>query len=579
VSRCDRGLLETEYALFDRSEVLVGTTPAGHGVQELGYMTTAAYARARMHQAAVTSDLAHEAFSALTARGHAGQLARAQSVVNVLDQLGPYEAFEGGSYDPLQRRYVGTWLDLDTLSAACPIPDATNLFQALHLLMVLEEVEDDVPVRLLTADATEDSRSGERTWHKVSLADVQELPQALRAMPPPARSPDPFFDEADFREHILRDLRARATASAIAQPRLHQLAATFARTGKTPPLGTTRRITGALRLFDELRKHTELLKGGAHLREVAEFLTAMAEQTRPAAPAPDLAILAARAWLAAGEPAHARHFAKLVVEDRSFSDESRVLALEILDSTPVTHESMVPPPATPIQPAPVIVLSAMEPDRPAPPGASLPPTAPDPEPPPPPDTERTLPDTVRIPMPPPPRVAARAPARPSRPEIIETLSPPPGVDEAILVPGAAPRTPDQARIAMIRLSRELGRDYRLWYGTTLKTDVMAIDAMQRHLRRRFSEAPLDEKHASQLKEELTRHGAMLSEILARRFGAEWTDLESHEPGHWAMSVPPGVRVWPIGRVYRFFRQGHREADLVAFYTELDRVARELQEQE
>ncbi|HTQ47122.1 MAG TPA: hypothetical protein VMI75_30415, partial [Polyangiaceae bacterium] len=145
VSRCDRGLLETEYALFDRSEVLVGTTPAGHGVQELGYMTTAAYARARMHQAAVTSDLAHEAFSALTARGHAGQLARAQSVVNVLDQLGPYEAFEGGSYDPLQRRYVGTWLDLDTLSAACPIPDATNLFQALHLLMVLEEVEDDVP--------------------------------------------------------------------------------------------------------------------------------------------------------------------------------------------------------------------------------------------------------------------------------------------------------------------------------------------------------------------------------------------------------------------------------------------------
>jgi len=570
VSRCDRGLLETEYALFDRSEVLVGTTPAGHGVQELGYMTTAAYARARMHQSSVTSDLAHEAFSALTARGHAGQLARSQSVVNVLDQLGPYEAFEGGSYDPLQRRYTGTWFDLDTLSAACPMPDATILFQALHLLMVLEEVEDDVPIRLLTADATEDGRSGERTWHKVSLADVQELPQALRAMPVPTRSPDPFFDEADFREHILRDLRARATASAIAQPRLHQLAATFARTGKTPPLGTTKRITGALRLIEELRKHTELLKGGAHLREVAEFLTAMAGR---GAPAPDLAILAARAWLAAGEPAHARHFAKLVVEDRSFSDESRVVALEILDSTAVTHESMVPPPATPIQPVPVIVLSSTEPDRPAPPGASLPPTAPDSEPAP--DTERTIPDTERIPKPP-PRVA-RPLGRPSRPEIIETLSPPPGVDESILEPGATPRTPDQARVAMIRLARELGRDYRLWYGTTLKTDVVAIDAMQRHLRRRFSEAPLDEKHAAQLKEELTRHGAMLSEILARRFGAEWTDLESHEPGHWAMSVPPGVRVWPIGRVYRFFRQGHREADLVAFYTELDRVARELQE--
>jgi hypothetical protein len=565
VSRCDRGLLETEYALFDRSEVLIGSTPTGHGVQELGYMTSAAYARARMHQAFVTADLAYDAFSALTARGHAGQLARSQTVVNVLPQLGPYEAFEGGTYDPIERRYVGTWLDLRTLAGACPLPDAAHLFQALHLLMVLEEVEDDVPVRLLTADATEESRSGERTWRKVSLSDVQEVAQALRAMPVLARSPDPCFDEAEFREEILRDLRARATASAIAQPRLHQLAATFARTGKTPPLGTTERITGALRLVDELRKHTELLKGGAHIRDVAEFLTAMAGERTTA---PDLAILAARAWLAAGEPAHARHFAKLVVEGQSFSDESRIVALEILDSTTVTHESLVPPPATPIQPTPVIVISEGEPDRPAPPGASLPPSAP--------DLEHAIPDTERMPGAPVARVA-RPPAGPLRPEIVETLSPPPGVEESILQPGATPKTPDEARVAMIRLARELGRDYRLWYGTTLKTDVIAIDAMQRHLRRRFSEGALDEKHARQLQGELTRHGAMLSEILARRLCAEWTDLESQEPGHWAMSVPPGVLVWPIGRVYRFFGRGHREADLVAFYTELERVTRELPE--
>jgi hypothetical protein len=36
-----------------------------------------------------------------------------------------------------------------------------------------------------------------------------------------------------------------------------------------------------------------------------------------------------------------------------------------------------------------------------------------------------------------------------------------------------------------------------------------------------------------------------------------------------MVVQPSLRVWPIGRVYRFFRQGHREADLVAFYLELE----------
>lgn len=562
MSRCDRGLLEAEYSLFDRSDVLLTATPAVHGVQELGYMTTAAYARARLHSAFVTSDLAHDAFSALRTTGHARHLARSQTVVDVLDKLGPYEAFEGGTYDAILRRYAGTWLDLDTLAAACPVPDAGILFQALHLLMVLEEVDDDVAVRLLTADATEVGRSGERTWRKAWLSGAQDIPQALRSMPVPERPPDPFFDEAEFREEVLRNLRARATASAVAQPRLHQLAATFARTGKTPPLGTTtRRITGALRLFDELRKHTELLKSGAHLREVAEFLTAMAER---GSPAPDLAILAARAWLAAGEPAHARHFAKLVVEDRSFSDESRVLALEILESTPVTHESAAPPPATPIRPHPVIVISSAEPDRPAPPGASLPPA---------PDPEASIPDTVRMPQAPVPRVVRPEPG-PSRPEIIETLPLPPGVEDGILEHGAVPRTPDQARVAMIRMARELARDYRIWYGTTLKTDVVAVDAMQRHLRRRFSEAPRDEKHALQLKEELTRHGAMLSEILARRLGAVWSDLESREPGHWAMTVPTGVGIWPIGRVYRFFRQGHREADLVAFYSEVERVARE-----
>ena len=40
------------------------------------------------------------------------------------------------------------------------------------------------------------------------------------------------------------------------------------------------------------------------------------------------------------------------------------------------------------------------------------------------------------------------------------------------------------RIALTRLSRDVGRDYRLFYGTTLKADLLAIDAMQRHLRRR-----------------------------------------------------------------------------------------------
>jgi hypothetical protein len=40
-----------------------------------------------------------------------------------------------------------------------------------------------------------------------------------------------------------------------------------------------------------------------------------------------------------------------------------------------------------------------------------------------------------------------------------------------------------------------------------------------------------------------------------------------------MTVHPDARIWPIGRVYRFFRQGHLESDLVAFYLDLESYAK------
>jgi hypothetical protein len=332
-------------------------------------------------------------------------------------------------------------------------------------------------------------------------------------------------------------------------------------------------------LFEELRRHTDLLRGEQHLRAVAQFLSAMADRS---ASLPELAVLAARAWLAAGEHRYARHFAKYAANPGA-PESARIMALEILDSSPTTNESMLPPPAVRILPAPVIVISAKhdsgelnweeptsaqlegrETDREAPPGASLPPYSREP------DTDREPPTvTQRIP----PALVASAALGPMRPEIVETLPLPPGAREEMLTVGARPRNALEMRIAMTRFSREVGRDYRLFYGTALKADLPAIDAMQRHLSRRFADGAVDANHARQLEAELTRHGALLSEILARSFGAEWVDFTSDQPGHWAMVIPPDTRVWPIGRVYRFFRQGHREADLVAFFIDLEGRAR------
>jgi hypothetical protein len=706
VARCYNGLLAAEFALFDPAEVMVAGA-SGQGVREQGYLTTARSARERLLGAGITPELAHATFAALRPR-HQRALARGASVLQAVDRLGPYEAFEGGVFDANTETYQGVWLDLAALALACPLRNTAVLLQAIHLSQVVLEVDDDVPVRLLTVQATTKLRAGERTWTKVHLETARRLPSVLRAMRVPSRSDKLNRNDVDVREEVLQGLRARSTCAKLKDPRIASLASLVAKTGMTPApvelAGSSvvqddrrsspsieRRIaegvsagTDPMLLFEELRGHTELLRGEDHLRAVAHFLSGMADRspTRP-----ELGILASRAWLAAGEASHARHHAKRIAENPSAEDSVRLLALEILETTETEDASPASVEAPPIVPMPI--LMAVPHGQFAPAGASLPPRASEPvplppesrpalvaprtgferdvEPPPEPTAARrvtpampivaspvmivaggedpaavTHPErrttttrietpaprrlrtTVKVQTPLPPRheVTAKidAPAAPRhvatvrietpahgaraggangelvvplragamvaaraspsvvppllRSEIVESLPLPEGTVEAMLSPGGKPETPDQARVAMTRLSRTLGRDYRLWYGTTLMTNAIAIEAMQRHLRRRFSDASSDPKLAKKLENELMRHGALLSEILARSLGATWVDLSGDQPGRWAMVLYPDVRVWPIGRVYRFFQKGHHEADLVAFFLELEAAVRQ-----
>jgi hypothetical protein len=152
------------------------------------------------------------------------------------------------------------------------------------------------------------------------------------------------------------------------------------------------------------------------------------------------------------------------------------------------------------------------------------------------------------------------------PELVESLPLPAGSSEAALGFNDRPVTPAQVRIAMTRLSRDLARDYRLWYGKTLRCDVIAIDGMQQHLAHRFAGADITDEAVAW---ELRRHGALVSEIIARKLSGTWVDVGPTEPGYWAMRVPPGTRTNPIGRVYRFVALGHRERDLVSYFIELE----------
>jgi hypothetical protein len=147
---------------------------------------------------------------------------------------------------------------------------------------------------------------------------------------------------------------------------------------------------------------------------------------------------------------------------------------------------------------------------------------------------------------------------------------PPGLGGEASSLDVLPTSVLEARIQFTLLSRELGLDYRLKRGIELGTDLSGIEAMQAVLLESFPDHVVrtpDEAY------ELRRHGALLSEILARRLDAEWLDISPNDLGYWAMIIPPDTRVWPFGRVARLIAMGHKERDLVSYFLELQTRAR------
>jgi hypothetical protein len=137
-----------------------------------------------------------------------------------------------------------------------------------------------------------------------------------------------------------------------------------------------------------------------------------------------------------------------------------------------------------------------------------------------------------------------------------------GVPEPI---EALPRTVLDARLQFTFLARELGREYDERLGITLRADISGIEAMQRVLLERYGQRAVTTAEAAA---DVRRHGAFLSEVLARTFGAFWVDIGPNDVGYWAMVVPPGTRVWPFGRILRLIAMQHNERDLVSYFLEL-----------
>ena len=112
---------------------------------------------------------------------------------------------------------------------------------------------------------------------------------------------------------------------------------------------------------------------------------------------------------------------------------------------------------------------------------------------------------------------------------------PGGLRDEQLAEGVAARSGDEIRIVSTRYARALGREYRERYGVRLRTDAQAVEWMQRHLMTRWGETGLVGPEALA---DVRRHGALLSELLARALGGQWVNVTPSRLGTGRCSFRP-----------------------------------------
>jgi hypothetical protein len=608
------GAPEAECALFEPGEIELEAERPGTN-RERGYSTTAAAARQRLADAGVTPSLAAEAAD-LVRPALARTYARGAAARLVVERLEADELFEARSYDVGTGRYEGTWLDVTALARDLGPMNAGALLQALHLAAMLAATADDAPLFLSTADPSR--RPGERTLRRVDLSGARALVDAIRELHP-SRTRE-TFEGGPSRGEVIAWIQQRAQRSPTPHRRFASMQAALA-VREPPargPLSETAlwnlesklargEVTGVLEQIDELEKRRGRAPGTTYLRARLALMTQTEEPRVIADRASALSssmggfheveLLAAQAWLAAGDARRARAFARDLNENASADEVLRMQALAVLGSagpmSSATHAAVQP------GAGPTSLKGAgsapREPLTPVAPPVSIPgpPRAPSAS-----ELEasgagsvapirtrssasmRSLPPGTSFP---PYRIEARGEralgaiiATEEDAERLEMLALPPGVQAEPPPSNDPPRSPAAARAACTYLARELGRELRLRHSVEIQDDVAGLEVAQRYLRETFVDGRVrtpDEER------EIMRHGAFLSELVARRLGGAWVEVQSRDAGTWAMLIPSrsrpaeAVRVWPFGRVLRFVVMGHRERDLVSYYLELEARSR------
>jgi hypothetical protein len=639
-----------DFVLFSAGDIELHSTEPGT-IREVGYRTTVGEARARLAEAGFTPVFAEQLAAAVkpyVARAYA----RGAGARCIVDRLEAAELLESRTFDATTGVYQGTWLELDALASDLGGTPVASQLRATYLAASLAGIPGKKEILLSTSQLTFLRRPGERTFRRVGLLDPLTLLDALanltsrRTRPPGLAAADP----GPGRPEIVSWLRERARQAPAAKERLRELelALGIREPPARGPLAESAlwnvetklargETAGILDQIDAIEQRRGRMPGSIYLRERASLMTgnedprAIAERvsalSTSMAAFDELQLLAARAWLAAGDARRARAFARDLLENAGADDVLRMQAHEVLEAAGASSAADLAPvrsksPAAAGDPSRRTPRESPRAPRLEPPSSASPsPLSNVPTPRPPTDLAIPLPPrapsgTEVTPLDSVPPVMARTNTRPGFPtaphqvtvaastlvpgastlppyrveprgerawsappldpvdlEHLAALSLPAGIrGEARTEEEEAPRTPSAARLSCTMLARELGKVLQDRHGVDLRNDLEGLETAQRYLREALADGLVrtPEEHR-----EVMRQGGFVSELLARHLGARWVDLESSEANRWAMLIPSRsrsdevARVWPFARVLRFVAMGHKERDLVSYYLELE----------
>ncbi|MGO8998940.1 MAG: hypothetical protein ACLQVI_36910 [Polyangiaceae bacterium] len=348
----EEGPPAAEFVLFDPSDIELAPSEGGP-LREAGYRTTAADAVRRLAVAGVTVGFATEC--AMLVHGRIAEAyARGPLVRRLSSLLGPAELFDGGTYDTTLRRYDGTWLDLPLLTNDAGIASATGILHAAALATLLSEVRGDTPVVLSTLGHAESLRLGERTLRRHAVDNVASVPRALRHLAEHAPAPQ-TGGQGPSRETFSAMLKARLAACASAEARDHLERLERALSERSRPshgplsaqsmweverLLNDGDLPAALRRIDALegshgrepatvylRARLALIQGRESPRAIAQRIAEMALSMPDF---PEVELLAAQAWNAAGETKNALPFARDLATNPRVPADLRAAAESIL---------------------------------------------------------------------------------------------------------------------------------------------------------------------------------------------------------------------------------------------------------